>query len=156
MKWNPKKGNAAFPQKFLEAYDVKETAVITPDSYLKWLTWKTLIQKIIPKIWIIFQKIIPIFRNRNLGTCPERFWIVTKTFAIPKRPQLTGKAPPTVKLLYSCKETLRFKVYMQTLNHCVLIGCDFSTTVAMPLYVIVEVRKHGGEHNKRSNIQLSK
>ena len=37
MKWNPKKGNAAFPQKFLEAYDVKETAVITPDSYLKWL-----------------------------------------------------------------------------------------------------------------------
>ena len=37
MKWNPKKGNAIFPKAFLEAYDVKETAVVTPDNYLDWL-----------------------------------------------------------------------------------------------------------------------
>ncbi len=37
MKWNPKKGRTTFPKQFLEAYDVKETVVITPDNYLDWL-----------------------------------------------------------------------------------------------------------------------
>lgn len=37
MKWNPKKGNTVFPHAFLEAYEVKETAVVTPDNYLDWL-----------------------------------------------------------------------------------------------------------------------
>lgn len=38
MKWNPKKGSATFPQSFLEAYNIKETIVVTPDNYLDWLT----------------------------------------------------------------------------------------------------------------------
>ena len=37
MKWNPKKGSATFPKTFLEAYNVKETIVITPDNYLDYL-----------------------------------------------------------------------------------------------------------------------
>ena len=37
MKWNPKKGNTTFPKTFLEAYNVKETVVITPDNYLDYL-----------------------------------------------------------------------------------------------------------------------
>ena len=37
MKWNTKKANARFPQSFLDSYDVKETAVITPENYLQWL-----------------------------------------------------------------------------------------------------------------------
>ena len=37
MKWNPKKGNTTFPHAFLEAYNVKETVVVTPDNYLDWL-----------------------------------------------------------------------------------------------------------------------
>ncbi|MBO7571795.1 MAG: ATP-binding protein [Bacteroidales bacterium] len=37
MKWNPKKGSSSFPKSFLEAYDVKETVVITPENYLDWL-----------------------------------------------------------------------------------------------------------------------
>lgn len=37
MKWNPKKANVRFPKSFLEAYDIKETAVVTPDNYLDWL-----------------------------------------------------------------------------------------------------------------------
>lgn len=37
MKWNPKKGKTTFPKSFLEAYDVKETVVITPENYLEWL-----------------------------------------------------------------------------------------------------------------------
>ncbi|MBO4874338.1 MAG: ATP-binding protein [Bacteroidales bacterium] len=37
MKWNPKKGGSSFPKSFLEAYDVKETVVITPENYLDWL-----------------------------------------------------------------------------------------------------------------------
>lgn len=37
MKWNPKKAHAALPTSFLNAYPVKETAVITPDNYLGWV-----------------------------------------------------------------------------------------------------------------------
>ena len=37
MKWNPKKGSTTFPHAFLEAYNVKETVVITPDNYLDYL-----------------------------------------------------------------------------------------------------------------------
>lgn len=37
MKWNPKKANVAIPSAFLKAYDVRETAVVTPDNYLDWL-----------------------------------------------------------------------------------------------------------------------
>ena len=37
MKWNPRKANAKFPPAFLNAYPVKETAVITPENYLEWL-----------------------------------------------------------------------------------------------------------------------
>lgn len=37
MKWNPKKANVRFPKSFLEAYDIKETVVVTPDNYLDWL-----------------------------------------------------------------------------------------------------------------------
>ena len=38
MKWNHKKANVRFPKSFLEAYNVKETIVITPNNYLEWLT----------------------------------------------------------------------------------------------------------------------
>lgn len=37
MKWNPKKGNTKLPDSFLNAYDIKETVVVTPDNYLDWL-----------------------------------------------------------------------------------------------------------------------
>ena len=37
MKWNPKKSNISIPETFLNAYDVKETVVITPDNYLDYL-----------------------------------------------------------------------------------------------------------------------
>ncbi|MBQ7550337.1 MAG: ATP-binding protein [Bacteroidales bacterium] len=37
MKWNPKKAKFRFPKAFIEAYDIKETVVITPDNYLEWL-----------------------------------------------------------------------------------------------------------------------
>ena len=37
MKWNPKKSNTSIPETFLNAYDVKETVVITPDNYLDYL-----------------------------------------------------------------------------------------------------------------------
>ena len=37
MKWNPKKANTTIPAAFLDAYDVKETVVITPDNYLDYL-----------------------------------------------------------------------------------------------------------------------
>ena len=37
MKWNPKKGNTAIPDAFINAYDVKETIIITPDNYLDYL-----------------------------------------------------------------------------------------------------------------------
>lgn len=37
MKWNPKKSNTSIPETFLNAYDVKETVIITPDNYLDYL-----------------------------------------------------------------------------------------------------------------------
>ena len=37
MKWNPKKSNTSIPETFLNAYDVKETVVITPENYLEYL-----------------------------------------------------------------------------------------------------------------------
>ena len=37
MKWNPKKGRTTFPKPFLEAYDIKEMVVVTPENYLDWL-----------------------------------------------------------------------------------------------------------------------
>lgn len=37
MKWNPNKGGSKFPKAFLEAYNIKETVVITPNNYLDWL-----------------------------------------------------------------------------------------------------------------------
>lgn len=36
MKWNPNK-KSRFPDLFLKNYDVKQTAVITPENYLKWV-----------------------------------------------------------------------------------------------------------------------
>jgi predicted DNA binding CopG/RHH family protein len=41
MKWNHKKVNVRFPKSFLEAYNVKETIVITPNNYLDWVTANT-------------------------------------------------------------------------------------------------------------------
>lgn len=38
MKWNPRKASAAIPSAFINAYNVKETVVITPENYLEWLT----------------------------------------------------------------------------------------------------------------------
>lgn len=37
MKWNPKKANATVPSAFTKAYNVSETAVITPENYFNWL-----------------------------------------------------------------------------------------------------------------------
>lgn len=37
MKWNPKRGTTKFPQKFLDAYDVKESIIITPDNYIQYV-----------------------------------------------------------------------------------------------------------------------
>ena len=37
MKWNPRRANTQFPSSFLNAYDVKETAVITPDNWMEWV-----------------------------------------------------------------------------------------------------------------------
>ena len=37
MKWNPKKSNISIPETFLNAYDVKEIVVITPENYLEYL-----------------------------------------------------------------------------------------------------------------------
>ena len=37
MKWNPKKGTTKLPESFLKAYNIKETAIVTPDNYLDWL-----------------------------------------------------------------------------------------------------------------------
>lgn len=37
MKWNPRRANTQFPSSFLNAYDVKETVVITPDNWMEWV-----------------------------------------------------------------------------------------------------------------------
>lgn len=37
MKWNTRRANTQFPSSFLTAYDVKETAVITPDNWMEWV-----------------------------------------------------------------------------------------------------------------------
>ena len=37
MKWNPRRANTQFPSSFLTTYDVKETAVITPDNWMEWV-----------------------------------------------------------------------------------------------------------------------
>lgn len=37
MKWNPKKANTTFPKLFLDTYDVREQAIITPHNWLEWL-----------------------------------------------------------------------------------------------------------------------
>ena len=37
LKWNPKKGNAAIPASFMQAYPVAEAVVITPENYLDYL-----------------------------------------------------------------------------------------------------------------------
>ena len=36
MKWNPAK-KAFFSKSFLDAYNVKETVVVTPENYLEYL-----------------------------------------------------------------------------------------------------------------------
>ena len=36
MKWNPTK-KVLFSKSFIEAYNVKETVVVTPDNYLDYL-----------------------------------------------------------------------------------------------------------------------
>lgn len=38
LKWNPKKGNTRFPDTFINSYDVKEKAVVTPENWLEWMT----------------------------------------------------------------------------------------------------------------------
>lgn len=38
MKWNPKKSSVSFPKIFLNTYQVKEMAAVTPQNYLQWLT----------------------------------------------------------------------------------------------------------------------
>lgn len=37
MKWNPRKSKISLPKSFVEAYDVKESVIITPENYLEWL-----------------------------------------------------------------------------------------------------------------------
>lgn len=37
MKWNPNKRQTNFPSPFLKTYPVKQTAIITPESYMEWL-----------------------------------------------------------------------------------------------------------------------
>ena len=37
MKWNPRRANTQFPSSFLTAYDVKQTAVVTPDNWMEWV-----------------------------------------------------------------------------------------------------------------------
>ena len=37
MKWNPKKATLTLPSAFTRTYPLKESAIITPDSYLEWL-----------------------------------------------------------------------------------------------------------------------
>ena len=37
MKWNPKKANTQFPASFLSTYDVREKAIVTPESWMEWV-----------------------------------------------------------------------------------------------------------------------
>lgn len=37
LKWNPKRANTKIPMSFIDTYDVKEQAVVTPDNWLEWL-----------------------------------------------------------------------------------------------------------------------
>ena len=37
MKWNPKKASTVFPSTFINTYPIKESAIITPESYLEWI-----------------------------------------------------------------------------------------------------------------------
>ncbi len=37
MKWNAKRANTKFPSTFLSTYDVKETAIVTPDNWIEWV-----------------------------------------------------------------------------------------------------------------------
>ena len=37
MKWNPKRANTKMPSTFINTYDVKEQAIVTPDNWLQWL-----------------------------------------------------------------------------------------------------------------------
>ncbi len=37
LKWNPKRVNTKIPMSFIDTYDVKEQAVVTPDNWLEWL-----------------------------------------------------------------------------------------------------------------------
>ena len=37
MKWNPKKANTPFPASFLSTYDVREKAIVTPESWMEWV-----------------------------------------------------------------------------------------------------------------------
>ena len=37
VKWNPKKGNTAFPASFVSTYPIKNSTVITPENYLEWV-----------------------------------------------------------------------------------------------------------------------
>ncbi len=37
MKWNAKRANTKFPSTFLSTYDVRETAIVTPDNWMEWV-----------------------------------------------------------------------------------------------------------------------
>lgn len=37
MKWNPKKAGTSLPKAFMEAYPIKDAAIITPENYLNYL-----------------------------------------------------------------------------------------------------------------------
>lgn len=37
MKWNPKRANTKIPSPFMNTYDVKEQAIVTPDNWMQWL-----------------------------------------------------------------------------------------------------------------------
>ena len=37
MKWNPKRANTKIPSPFINTYEVKEQAIVTPDNWMQWL-----------------------------------------------------------------------------------------------------------------------
>ena len=37
MKWNPKRTNTKIPSPFMNTYDVKEQAIVTPENWMQWL-----------------------------------------------------------------------------------------------------------------------